>query len=84
MYYKKPAVKNEEKHVNIEEMIGTLTSPEKLVISSYFGLNEKEALTLEQVEKKLNISEERVRQLKNNALDKMKHAFQTVQIAYCT
>jgi DNA-directed RNA polymerase sigma subunit (sigma70/sigma32) len=69
--------------INIEKMMSPLTSHEKLVIRSYFGIGSETSSNLEQVGKELNISMEQVRQIKNNALEKMERNFPAVQIAYC-
>ena len=53
-----------------------LTSQEYDLICSYFGLLNREMLCLDEIGKKYNISLERTRQIKDNALNKLKIAME--------
>jgi RNA polymerase primary sigma factor len=58
---------------DIERSISTLTSREGEVIRLYFGLNGKHPLTLEEIGDKFDLTRERVRQIKEKAIRRMKH-----------
>lgn len=62
---------NEMKGV-ISTLIGCLSDREKFVINNYFGLEGKDELTLEEIGKKLGLTKERVRQIKEKALKKLR------------
>jgi RNA polymerase primary sigma factor len=51
----------------------TLDKRERRIIRLYFGLEETESLTLEQIGGRVNLTRERVRQLKEQALSKLRH-----------
>ncbi|MBX9742555.1 MAG: RNA polymerase sigma factor RpoD/SigA [Chthoniobacterales bacterium] len=61
---------------SLQEMIGGLTLREREVINNRFGLNGEEPITLEEVGSKMGVTRERIRQLQNVALSKMRQAFQ--------
>ena len=56
-------------------LIDCLTEREQYVISEYFGLNTKEALTLEEISKNMGLTKERVRQIKEKALKKLRSEY---------
>jgi len=57
----------------VEKAISTLSEKEAEVISLYFGINRNHALTLEEIGVKFNLTRERVRQIKEKALKRLKH-----------
>ena len=57
----------------IERSISTLTLREADVIRYYFGLNNANALTLEEIGEKFDLTRERVRQIKEKAIKRLKH-----------
>lgn len=57
----------------IERTLATLTSREADVVRYYFGLGGKPALTLEEIGEKFDLTRERVRQIKEKALRRLKH-----------
>ena len=57
---------------NISELINTLPYREKEIINHRFGINGHPILTLEELGKKLGYSKERIRQLENVAINRMK------------
>jgi len=59
---------------DIESSISTLTERESIVIRSYFGINTDHSLTLEELGDKLNLTRERVRQIKEKALRRLRHS----------
>jgi RNA polymerase primary sigma factor len=56
----------------IERAISTLPTREADVIRLYFGLNGKPALTLEEIGQKFDLTRERVRQIKEKAIRRLK------------
>ncbi len=51
----------------------TLSDREEEVIRLYFGLNSDNTLTLEDIGKIFNLTRERVRQIKEKALNRLRH-----------
>lgn len=60
--------------VEIERALSTLTDREAEVIRLYFGLNYEHSLTLEEIGEKFNLTRERVRQIKEKAIRRLRHA----------
>jgi RNA polymerase primary sigma factor len=58
--------------IEIERAISTLTVREADVIRSYYGLNSKLPLSLEEIAVKYDLSRERVRQIKEKAIRRLK------------
>ena len=58
---------------DIERSLSTLTSREGEVVRLYFGLNGRYPLTLEEIGEKFDLTRERVRQIKEKAIRRMKH-----------
>jgi len=58
----------------IERVLDTLSPRESEVIKLYFGLFQKKALTLEEIGLRFSLSRERVRQIKEKAIRRLKHA----------
>jgi RNA polymerase primary sigma factor len=58
----------------IERVLSTLSEREAEVIKLYFGLNYEHALTLEEIGEKFNLTRERVRQIKEKAIRRLRHA----------
>jgi RNA polymerase primary sigma factor len=65
---------NEDLRQTIKDLLHILDSREKAILMYRFGLNGSVPLTLECVGKKLGITRERVRQLQNLSLQKLKDA----------
>jgi RNA polymerase primary sigma factor len=57
----------------IERSLKTLTSREADVIRLYFGLNGEHPLTLEEIGERFDLTRERVRQIKEKAIRRLKH-----------
>jgi len=58
----------------IERAISTLSTREAEVIKLYFGLDYDSQLTLEEIGEKFNLTRERVRQIKEKAIRRLRHA----------
>ena len=56
----------------IRRALETLTPREADVVSSYFGLNAGHAMTLEEIGEKFDLTRERVRQIKEKAVRRLK------------
>jgi RNA polymerase primary sigma factor len=68
------ALLNDSLRKEIERALSTLTYREANVIRFYFGLSGKHALTLEEIGEELNLTRERVRQIKEKAIKRLKNA----------
>lgn len=58
---------------DIERSLSTLTAREGDVVRLYFGLNGKSPLTLEEIGERFELTRERVRQIKEKAIRRLKH-----------
>jgi RNA polymerase primary sigma factor len=65
--------KTDEMKKVISMLINCLTEREQAVISDYFGLYSDECLTLEEIGKNMGLTKERVRQIKEKALKKLRY-----------
>ncbi len=57
----------------VQRALSTLTQRESDVIALYFGLNGQQAMTLEEIGEKFNLTRERVRQIKEKAIRRLRH-----------
>ncbi len=57
----------------IQRALATLTEKERDVINLYFGLGMNHGLTLEEIAAKFDLTRERVRQIKEKAIRRLKH-----------
>jgi len=60
--------------IEIERALETLTPREADVVRLYFGLENKQSLTLEEIGERFDLTRERVRQIKEKAIRRLKHA----------
>ena len=58
----------------VQRALSTLTLRESDVIAFYFGLNGSDAMTLEEIGEKFNLTRERVRQIKEKATRRLRHS----------
>jgi RNA polymerase primary sigma factor len=58
---------------SITVALGQLKDRESQILRMYFGLGEHEPMTLEEIGEKLGITRERVRQIKEKALQRLRH-----------
>ncbi len=56
----------------IERVLSTLTYREACIVRLYFGLNQKHAYSLEEIGEEFNLTRERVRQIKEKAIKRLK------------
>ena len=64
---------NDSLRTEIERSLTTLTDREADVIRLYFGLASKHAMTLEEIGEKFDLTRERVRQIKEKGIRRLKH-----------
>ncbi len=57
----------------IDRALNTLTRREADIVRLYYGLNEKYPITLEEIGEAFNLTRERVRQIKEKAIKRLKH-----------
>jgi RNA polymerase primary sigma factor len=60
--------------VEVGELLGQLDDREKKIINARFGLDGSDPITLEEVGDKFGVTRERIRQLQNIALGKLRKA----------
>ena len=65
-------LENSNLHGELDELLGSLDEREAHIIDHRFGLNGKKPLTLEEISRDFGVSRERIRQVQNIALAKMK------------
>ncbi|MBB6328422.1 sigma-70 family RNA polymerase sigma factor [Algoriphagus aestuarii] len=64
---------NDSLRKEVQRALSTLTQREADVITLYFGLNGEHAMTLEEIGEKFNLTRERVRQIKEKAIRRLRH-----------
>jgi RNA polymerase primary sigma factor len=60
--------------IEVRRALATLSEREAQVIRLYFGLDQEHSLTLEEIGEKFNLTRERVRQIKEKAIRRLRHA----------
>jgi RNA polymerase primary sigma factor len=65
---------NESLKIEIQRALNTLSSRERDVLKLYYGLEKENPLTLEEIGEKFKLTRERVRQIKEKAIRRLKHA----------
>ncbi|MEO0065335.1 MAG: hypothetical protein RI983_661 [Bacteroidota bacterium] len=73
---------HESLHIEIERSLGTLTDRQKKVICFFFGIGVDRALSLEDIGSRFNLTRERVRQIKDKAINKLRAANRVRQLRY--
>lgn len=68
------ALLSDSLRLEIEKALDTLTPREAEVINLYFGLHQEKALTLEEIGARFSLTRERVRQIKEKAIRRLRHA----------
>jgi RNA polymerase primary sigma factor len=69
---------DEQTYVNalsddMQKALDTLTDRERQILSLYFGIEGEEPLTLEEIGKRMNLTRERIRQIKEKAILRLRH-----------
>lgn len=65
---------DESLKIEVERALSTLTKREAEVVKLYFGLGREHPLTLEEIGELFNLTRERVRQIKEKAIARLRHA----------
>lgn len=73
---------HESLHIEIERSLGTLTDRQKKVLCFFFGIGVDRALSLEDIGSRFNLTRERVRQIKDKAINKLRAANRSTQLKY--
>lgn len=71
---------NESLKVEVRRALSSLSEREAEVIRLYFGLDREHSLTLEEIGEKFNLTRERVRQIKEKAIRRLRHASRSKQL----
>ncbi|MGV3527934.1 MAG: sigma-70 family RNA polymerase sigma factor [Flavisolibacter sp.] len=66
--------------LEINRTLSQLSDTQQKVLCAYFGINADRALSLEEIGERLHLSRERIRQIKDKALEKLKKDQQTAQL----
>jgi RNA polymerase primary sigma factor len=64
----------ESLRVEVRRALSTLSDREAEVVRLYFGLDNEHSLTLEEIGERFNLTRERVRQIKEKAIRRLRHA----------
>jgi RNA polymerase primary sigma factor len=59
---------------DLDRALGTLSDRERRVLAMYFGLGGDEPMTLEDIGRKLGLTRERIRQIKEKAIQRLRHS----------
>lgn len=70
-------VMNISLHSEVDTVLEALSEREREVVKLYFGIGEETAYTLEEIGIRFNLTRERVRQIKEKALKRLKHSSRT-------
>ncbi len=64
---------NESLCAEVERSLATLTAREREILKLFYGINCKNCLSLEEIGERYELTRERVRQIKEKAINKLKH-----------
>ncbi|UCF05637.1 MAG: RNA polymerase sigma factor RpoD/SigA [bacterium] len=59
---------------DMQKALGTLSEREQAILTLYFGLSGDEPLTLEEIGKRMRLTRERIRQIKEKAILRLRHS----------
>ena len=65
---------SESLKVEIEQILSTLTKREAEILRLYFGLGQEHPQTLEMIGERFNLTRERIRQIKEKAIRRLRHS----------
>ncbi|MCI0449310.1 MAG: RNA polymerase sigma factor RpoD/SigA [Chlorobi bacterium] len=71
---------NESLKIEIQRALNSLSQRERDVLKLYYGLDQENPLTLEEIGEKFKLTRERVRQIKEKAIRRLKHASKSKQL----
>lgn len=74
-------IENDYEKEIISSLLSTLTEREQTIIKLLYGINEIREYNIDEVSEKMNISRERVRQLKFSIIEKLKSELDSVKMA---
>ena len=66
----------------IQDALDGLDEKEYLIVQRYYGLDGNEPLTLEEIGSQLSLTRERIRQIKERALNKLRHSSKKKPLRY--
>jgi RNA polymerase primary sigma factor len=75
-----PVLRNSLKQ-EVRRVLGTLAEREEEVVKLYFGIDGDTGYTLEEIGLRFNLTRERVRQIKEKAIKRLKHASRSKRLA---
>ncbi len=58
---------------DMRKALDTLTERERTILTLYFGLEGREPMTLEEIGERMNLTRERIRQIKEKAIQRLRH-----------
>ncbi|MFP4162865.1 MAG: RNA polymerase sigma factor RpoD/SigA [Chitinispirillaceae bacterium] len=64
----------------VNTVLDSLSEREREVVKLYFGIGEETAYTLEEIGQRFNLTRERVRQIKEKALKRLKHSSRSARL----
>jgi RNA polymerase primary sigma factor len=59
---------------DLDRALGTLSERERNILTLYFGLGGEEPMTLEDIGKRMKLTRERIRQIKEKAIQRLRHS----------
>lgn len=59
---------------DLDQVLKTLNSKEEIVLTFHYGLHGHKKMTLEQIGTRFKLSKERIRQIENSALNRIRHS----------
>ena len=71
---------NESLRNEIEKILDTLSTSEKDVIKLYFGIGHETSYTLDEIGRRIHLTRERVRQIKQKGLGRLKNSFRAKRL----
>lgn len=73
MQFEEEVHKCQSREDAINELMGCLDQREYSILSTYFGLNNTQQLTLDEIGEKMGLTQERVRQIKDAGIEKLQY-----------
>ena len=68
-------VETESLHIVIKDMLENLSAREAKIITMYFGIGQERGLSLEEIGDQFQVNRERIRQIKDQAIRKLRKAY---------